>query len=281
MRFGFVTCVGLGLACIEEIYEVGGELDVVLTLPDEVATEKSGRAYVDSFCLARGIPVCKVEDINSDAAIQAVRAANIDWLFIIGWSQIVQRELLKVPRRGCLGMHPTLLPEGRGRAAIPWAIIKGLTQTGVTLFKLDEGVDTGPVLAQEVIAVSSREDAGTLYEKVKRAHRLLIRRSWRPLFHSTVTAAAQDERRASCWPVRRPEDGRLHAGMSVELADRLVRATTRPYPGAFLETGSSILRIWSGEILTGAREPAGSALRIKFADGVFEATDYDRSSTSH
>lgn len=275
MRFGFVTCVQLGQVCMEEIYEIGGALDLVLTLPDEAAPSKSGRVYVDEFCRERKIPLLKVDNINDQVAVQAICKAKIDWLFIIGWSQIAKAPLLEAPVRGCLGMHPTLLPEGRGRAAIPWAILKGLKKTGVTLFKLDEGVDSGPILGQHVIEVGQREDAGTLYQKVMGAHRALIGDNLKNLEDGTGEFSPQDETEASYWPARRPEDGLLHSGMKVRDADLLVRAVTHPYPGAFYQMPDQLIRVWRG-YTSDAELPADeTTLPLRFMDGCLYATDYD------
>lgn len=269
MRFGFVTCVQLGLSCMEEIYAAGGTLDLALTLPDDRAQAKSGRVYLDAFCAERGVELVKVSNINDPDAIDAVTSRGIDWLFVIGWSQIARRAALEAPSRGVLGMHPTLLPVGRGRAAIPWAILKGLSETGVTLFKLDEGVDTGPILAQECIPLDARETATTLYQKVNAAHRTLIRSVWPALEAGTLELYPQDDAQATLWPGRTPEDGRIVPAMTVQQADRLVRAVTRPYPGAFYDAGGRRLRVWSGA--PGARE--GHVLDL--ADGPYTALDYE------
>jgi len=273
MRFGFVTCVRLGLACMEEIYRVGGKLEVVFTLLDEQARGKSGRIYVDAFCRRHGIPVVKSRNVNDAAVIDAVREYRLDWLFIIGWSQIARAEILQAPARGVLGMHPTLLPVGRGRAAIPWAILKGLAETGVTLFQLDEGVDTGPVLAQHRVAIAPDETATALYDKVQEAHRLLIREVWAGLEADRIQPVPQDESQATNWPGRTPEEGRITADMSVQQVERLVRAVTHPYPGAFLDREGRRLRIWKGRV-PGPGGKAASGLRILLKDGEYEATDY-------
>ena len=270
MRIGFVTCVQLGLACMEEIYAAGGHLDFAMTLRDDRAAAKSGRVFIDAFCGERGIPLAKIVNINDPDAVAAIREADLDWLFIIGWSQIARGEVLAAPRKGVLGMHPTLLPEGRGRAAIPWAILKGLKETGVTLFKLDEGVDTGPILAQERLAIGEREDAGSLYARVNEAHRLLVRHAWPDLVADRLALQPQDPEAGSVWPGRKPEDGRLDPGMAVAEVDRLVRAVTRPYPGAFLDEGGRRLRIWKGAPAT----DGGAGLRLAFADGAFLALDH-------
>src|SRR5690606_1468973 len=94
------------------------------------------------------------------------------------WSQIGKEELLSVPRLGVLGMHPTLLPVGRGRAAIPWAILKNLESSGVTMFKLDQGVDTGDILEQVEIPLPEHVDASWLYDAVDSAHISLIKKAW-------------------------------------------------------------------------------------------------------
>ena len=88
MRFGFVTCVQLGLSCMEAIDEVGGRLAVAATLQDHLAREKSGRVYLDEFCGSRGIPLVKLRSINDPQALAELARLELDWLFIIGWSQI-------------------------------------------------------------------------------------------------------------------------------------------------------------------------------------------------
>jgi len=274
MRFGFVTCVQLGLSCMEEIYAAGGSLDLAITLRDELARTKSGRVYLDEFCAERGIPLLKSAHINDQEVIDNIRDTRIDWLFIIGWSQIAGARLLAAPEVGVLGMHPTLLPEGRGRAAIPWAILKGLQRTGVTLFKLDEGVDTGPILAQEVLELCPDETATTLYARVAEAHRTLIRRNWPHLVDDGISLQTQDESMATEWPGRRPDDGLIKPDqMTVQEIDRLVRAVTQPYPGAFLDVDNHRIRVWSGT----ANDSYGSdveSLRIIALDGPYFATKF-------
>jgi len=276
MRFGFVTCVQLGLACMEEIYRVGGKLELVISLRDDQATKKSGRIYVDDFCRRHGIAVVKSRNVNDPEPVLAVLERQIDWLFIIGWSQIARADVLSAPRRGVLGMHPTLLPEGRGRAAVPWAILKNKIETGVTLFQLDEGVDTGPVLAQHRIPIASDETATTLYTRVQEAHRLLIAQVWDDLVNDRIRPAPQDHARATEWPGRTPEDGRITANMTVMDVERLVRAVTHPYPGAFWDTGSERIRIWSGRVAQNGESQPGSAFRIHLADGHYDALEYQR-----
>ncbi len=279
MKFGFVTCVQLGLACMDEIYRAGGRLDLAMTLPDDRAAAKSGRVYIDDFCTERGIPLVKTRNVNDLQAIEAVRTRGIDWLFIIGWSQIAREEMLQAPRKGAIGMHPTLLPRGRGRASIPWAILKGLDRTGVTMFQLDSGVDTGPILAQLELPLAADETATQLYQRVAEAHRLLIARVWKDLESGRLQAKPQDASQASVWPGRKPEDGRIDVHMTCQEVERLVRAVTRPYPGAFLDAAGKRYRIWSGRMLPQApSEPVREkedGLLLGLKDGGYQATEWE------
>lgn len=279
-RIGFVTCVELGFACVQEIYELGGALDLVITLNDHRSRNKSGRVFMDEFCARHGAPLLKIGNINDATAVQAVRDYGLDWVLVVGWSQIARRPFLDSSGAGSLGMHPTLLPTGRGRAPIPWAILKGLTETGVSLFKLDEGVDTGPVAVQERLAIGHDETATTLYARVADAHRRLIARAWQQLVEGTLAFTAQDERLATVWPGRRDEDGEIRESMPCAAAGRLVRATTRPYPGAFLSRPQGRYRVWSGQthagrqVLEETRTDAAGHLWFPLRDGCFEATEW-------
>ncbi|HSR54426.1 MAG TPA: formyltransferase family protein [Acidobacteriota bacterium] len=267
---------------MEEIYQASGRLHLALTLPDEKARKKSGRVYLDDFCRRRGIPLFKYPNINDPDAVETIRANEIDWLFIIGWSQIARKPVLDAVKRGAIGMHPTLLPRGRGRAAIPWAIIKGLEETGVTMFQLDEGVDSGPILAQERLPLSADETATRLYRRVAQAHRNLIGRAWPRLIDDSLSPQPQDDAEATYWEGRRPQDGRIDEDMVVAQADRLIRATTRPYPGAFIDAAGKRFRIWQSQAASDPErttriqvDKTTGSLLFRLKDGWLESPDWE------
>jgi methionyl-tRNA formyltransferase len=259
---------------MEAIYDAGGGLVFAGTLLDTQASNKSGRVFLDDFCSRRGIPLAKFRNINDADGVAAIRGANLDWLMIIGWSQIAREEILALPGRGVLGMHPSLLPVGRGRAAVPWAILLDLPETGVTMFKLDGGVDTGPIVAQVRLPLDAREDATSLYKRVNDAHRTLILDNWAALVAGNISFLPQDETRSSIWAARTPEDGRLLPTMPVYSADRLIRAVTRPYPGAFIDLQGRRLRIWKAEPGGSGPPPTSDpAEALVFGDGWLHILD--------
>lgn len=271
MKIAFCTCVQIGLSCIESIIKSGGKFDLLLTLYDEKSKNKSGRIYLDEVAKKSNTPLFKLNHINDFEVQEVLRKYKIDWLFIIGWSQIASLDLISTPKKGVIGAHPTLLPEGRGRAAVPWAILNGLTKTGVTFFKMDEGVDTGPILDQYEIVLSENENATGLYKKVNSAHVKLIKQIWPKLIEGSLVGIKQDESKATYWEGRTPSDGELRTTMSVNEVEKLVRATTHPYPGAFmiLDDKTKIV-IWAGAI--SAQE---NSVQLHFCDGVYYAIDYE------
>jgi methionyl-tRNA formyltransferase len=238
-------------------------------LHDHKAQKKSGRIYLDDFATKKHIPLLKVNHINDNEVKRALHEYEIDYLFIIGWSQIADQELINIPKLGTYGIHPTLLPVGRGRAAIPWAIIKGADKTGVTLFQLDTGVDTGPIVDQLVIPIDSHETANTLYNKVNSAHEDLIAKVYTSMENETILLKKQDESKATYWEGRTPADGEIKADMTVEEAERLIRATTHPYPGAFIKTDYGKRILWSAEIVENPRNP------LKLANGIINILDFE------
>ena len=271
MKLGFVTCVQLGFSCMDAIYKAGGELQVVITLKDNKAKNKSGRVYLDEFCKNHSIDLVKIDHINDDDVINVIDKYNLDWLFIIGWSQIANKRLLKTLRLGVLGIHPTLLPKGRGRASIPWAIIKGLEETGVTLFKLDEGVDTGPILSQHKIPLTNSTTAAELYTSVNNAHVNLIADIIPKMLNESIQLQEQNSSYATEWEGRVPADGEINLKASVVTAERLVRATTKPYPGAFIMINDKKHIIWKARLVN----EYSQNLCLEFKDGLLECFEWE------
>jgi len=271
MKLGFVTCVQLGFSCMEAIYKAGGKLQVAITLFDEKAKNKSGRMYLDDFCQSNSIDLIKIDHINDDHVIDVIKKYDLDWLFIIGWSQIANKRLLDAPKSGVLGMHPTLLPKGRGRASIPWAIIRGLEETGVTLFKLDEGVDTGPILSQYKIPLSDSTTSTELYHSVNNAHVNLMTSIIPKILNGGVTLQEQNHADATEWVGRTPKDGEIDLNDLVKTAERLVRATTKPYPGAFVLIDDKKYIIWKAELANEKTE----SLCLAFNDGFLECLEWE------
>jgi len=271
MKIAFCTCVTLGLSCIEKIHSLGYNFALFITLEDHLSQKKSGRVYLDNVAEKNNTPLLKINHINDREVLQAIKDYEIDWLFIIGWSQIASEEVINSCNKGVIGAHPTLLPKGRGRAAIPWSIIKGLDKTGLTFFKMDIGVDTGDILEQIEIPISSEETSSTLYDKVNIAHIDLMKKIWPQILDNSISPVKQDNSKASYWEGRKPKDGEINPEiMNLDEVDRLVRATTKPYPGAFLIHKKKKIIIWEG-----IKNSTSKGMKIKCSDGIYLATKFE------
>lgn len=273
-KLAFVTSVELGFACIRKIYSCGANLSLVVTLNDKTSTAKVGRVTLDQFCSLNRIPLLKIDHINDPVVTKEILKLGIDWLFIIGWSQLAGSEILSAPKKGVLGMHPTLLPEGRGRAPIPWAILKGLKTTGVTLFKMDEGVDSGPIAGQIAIPLNKTTTASELYAAVINSHQLLITQCIPKLLDGTIRFVPQNDSLATYWPARKPSDGEINLNGSVWDAERMVRALSKPYPGAYCILGDKNTIIWNATVVPLDMPPKDIPF-LSFYDGYLIINDME------
>ncbi|MEE4201447.1 methionyl-tRNA formyltransferase [Erythrobacter sp.] len=220
---------------------------VVVTLTQDLSKRHSDFVDLEPLAKENGIPVVRVRNINDPASIEAVRAEAPDTLFIVGWSQICGADFMQLAPDRAIGYHPTALPRMRGRAALPWTILNDEKITGGSLFWMDDGIDTGDILEQRFFHIAPRETARTLYDKHMAALDAMIRASLVSLASDAPPRRKQDEACATYAARRRPEDGRIDWAASVETIDRLIRAVSRPYPGAFTTHSGKRLVIWNAE----------------------------------
>jgi methionyl-tRNA formyltransferase len=270
MRLVWVSFDVMGRDCLAAAAEAGAEVAAVVTLPGPIEPDRSGQCSFDEIAERLGARLIETADVNSPETVAAVREADPDLIFVVGWSQLVLDEFIGIPRHGVFGMHPTLLPRHRGRAAIPWAILSGLATTGVTLFEIADGTaDSGPIVGQVEVPIAPEETATTLYEKVTEAHVELVRRFVPQLLDGTAPRVPQDTRRASAWPRRGPADGIIDWETRAPYLHDWVRAQTRPYPGAFTFLGDERLVVWRARPveLEGAA-PAGTVVGRDGVDAI-------------
>lgn len=257
LRIALVGAVHSTETALRAVAECGHEPVLLFTLP----VQKQGRHsdFVDLGPLAEelGAPVVRIDDVNAPEAVAALRAAAPDILLVIGWSRICGAEFRGVARLGTLGYHPTLLPKMRGRAALAWTILLDLKRSGGTLFWMDEGVDSGEIAAQEAFDIPPGTTLPELIELQLAAQARMMPPLFAKLDAGLRPAEPQDHREATYLAVRRPADGEIDWTRSADEIERLVRAVTRPFPGAFSRLGERDLIVWSARV---ARYPQWHAM---------------------
>lgn len=262
-RFAFVTGHEFGRRALEGLLASAPSLDGELRCELVIELDRSRSAATVGFSSAaevadqHRIPRLAVTDGSLVGSIDALRKADPHYLLVIGWSRLVSAEVLDLPRVlhgggdprrnspawGCVGMHPTRLPEGRGQAPIPWTILRGLEKTALSTFHLEDGADTGGIISQHALAVRPRETSSSLFSRFTDLHfhageDLALRLAAR-----AVGSEPQDDGAASVWPRRNPKDGLLNPCGDLNTLDRMVRALSGPYPRPFVRIPDGEVRI--------------------------------------
>lgn len=223
-------------------------LDAVVTLPPKLSQRHSDFVDISEAARAKDCRVIHVDNINKDDALDALGKVAADYVFVMGWSQICGPRFMTLFEDRIIGYHPAALPRLRGRAAIPWTIIQQEPITAGSLFWIDAGTDTGAILDQQFFHVAPLETASSLYAKHMAALTAMLDRSLTLLAQDQPVRAVQDEALAT-WAARRvPMDGLIDWTRPAPEIARLVRASGRPYPGAFTRLNGSDLHIWSASV---------------------------------
>ena len=233
MRVAFVGAVEGSAIALDALNLAGAPPGLVVTLPAEAASRHSDFVDLTPIAGAGGSAVLHAADVNAPTVIDALRDFEVDLVLVIGWSQICREAFRSVARVGNIGFHPAPLPRMRGRAVIPWTILLGESDTAASLFWLDDGVDSGPILLQEPIAVAADETARTLYAKHTSALARMLPRAVELVRSGRAPRIEQDHSCATYCAKRTPDDGLIDWNAPAQEVLRLVRAVGEPYPGAF------------------------------------------------
>lgn len=243
MRTVLIGAVESSLVALRTMSHAGEPPAAVVTLPLDRAGRHSDFVDLRPEAARAGVSVVEAAQANAPEALARIRSFEPDHVFVIGWSQILGRELLSIPRGGTIGYHPAALPELRGRAVIPWTVLTRRKSTGSTLFWVDDGVDTGDILAQEVFDVAHDETARSLYAKHMGALERILARAVRDLSAGRRPRTPQDHSRATVCAKRTAEDGVIDWSRSAPEIWTLIRAVGDPYPGAFTFAGPKKLKL--------------------------------------
>lgn len=286
LRAVVVGAVGSTQVLLEELTRSPDwEVPLVVTLPPQLHSRHSDIVDLEPLALSAGAELLTIARSNDPATLSVVRAARPDYVFVVGWSQLVGPDFLAIASRGSIGYHPAPLPRLRGRAAIPWTILLNEPISASSLFWIAEGTDDGDILAQKYFHVAADETAQTLYDKHMNALRIMLREALPRLAAGEQPRVVQDERYAT-WSTRRtPADGRIDWHSDAISIDRLIRAVGRPYPGAFTQAGARRLTAWNARVVAGEARyhaipgqilaKADGKLLVQTGNGLIELTDWD------
>jgi len=237
-----------GLRALANTYDVMG----IVTQPDRA----SGRGRelkappVKTLALELGIPVIQPEKLRQLEAMEQLRTWNPELIVVAAFGQILRKEVLDLPRFGCINVHASLLPRWRGAAPINAAILHGDRETGVTIMKMDVGLDTGPMLSRRSMPLTQEDTAGSVFEKLSTLGADLLIETLPDYLSGNLTPTPQPEEGVTYAPMMKKEEGRLDFTQPAEELERRVRALN-PWPGAFMEFDGVLLKVHRARVETG------------------------------
>jgi methionyl-tRNA formyltransferase len=228
------------------LHAAGHDIQLVITQPDRLGNRmKVAPPPVKVAAVELGLPVMQPERVREPEVVERVRGLQPDVLVVVAYGQIIPRALLEIPRYGAVNVHASLLPRHRGAAPIAHAILAGDRETGVTIMKMDEQLDHGPVLAAEKTKIGEREDAVALTGRLAEIGARLLVETLERL--ERIEAVEQKHDLATAAPRLDREVGELDWRMGAQEIDRRVRAL-QPWPGATLPTRRGRVKVLSGHV---------------------------------
>lgn len=233
-----IGCVG-----IEALLANDFEIAAVFTHVDD-AHENIWFDSVAELAAEKGIPVYAPEDINHPVWEKRIREMEPDLIFSFYYRNMVKSQILDIPKFGCINLHGSLLPAYRGRSPVNWVLVNGETETGVTLHYMTPSADAGDIIAQRSIAISYFDTAKTLFQRTITEAAGMLAETLPLIKDGSAPSVAQDNSKASYYGGRRPKDGEIDWTRSAEEVRNLVRAVTKPYPGAFTYISDRKTLIW-------------------------------------
>jgi len=275
-RIVFAGTPDFSVPALDALVGAGVAPVAVFTQPDRPAGR--GRRLtpppVKRAAEAHGLAVHQPERLGDDEAAQ-IRALAPDLMVVVAYGQILRRNVLEAPRRGCVNVHASLLPRWRGAAPIQRALLAGDEQTGVTLMQMDEGLDTGPMLAREATAISADETAGSLHDRLARVGADLLVAHLDDLLAGAITPEPQPEEGVTYAAKLTNAESWLDPAEPAEQLERRVRALA-PVPGARVHLGETQVRVLAAHAAAGQPDDQPGTVAAAGSQGIEVATGQGR-----
>ncbi len=268
MKIVFMGTAELSCASLETLAgDKAFSVAAAVTQPDKPKGRdlKLQPSPVKSLALKLNLPVLQPSRARDEQFIAELRALKPDLIVVVAYGHILPQAILDLPKFGCLNVHTSLLPKYRGAAPIQWAIANGETDTGVTVMKMDAGLDTGPIVSQRRTAILPEDNSATLHDRLARLGAELLAQTIPDFVAGKVQPQPQPVEGASHSPKIKKVDGHIDWSLPAKTIWNRLRAFT-PWPGAFTflagKPNPHLLKIWKAEIV----EQSGGTGEILSAD---------------
>jgi methionyl-tRNA formyltransferase len=251
MRIMFMGTPDFAVSTLEEISKTNHEVVAVVTQPDKPKGRSDKLIYtpVKEKALELGIKVYQPTRVKDDSFMEILEEINPELIVVVAFGQILPKRVLDYPKYGCINVHASILPKYRGSAPIQWAVIDGEKETGVTIMKMDEGVDTGDIIDVATIKLDRKETGGSLFDKLSILGGKLLADNLEKIESGNVNPIKQDESLATHAGMLSKDMGNINFKESEAAAiERLIRGLN-PWPSAFTKLSGKTLKIWDADVL--------------------------------
>lgn len=252
MKAVFMGTPDFAVPTLQKMIDMGIEVTAVVTQPDKAKGRGKKVIYspVKECALAHDLPVYQPVRIRKEPEfIQTLRDMQPDVIVVVAFGQILPKEILDIPRLGCVNVHASLLPKFRGAAPIQWSIIDGEEVTGVTTMLMDAGLDTGDMLLKTEIPMDPKETGGSLHDKLAAVGGELLEKTLIGLEAGTIVPEKQDDSQAGEYArMLDKELGHIDFNQPAVVIERLIRGLN-PWPSAYTYIDGKTLKIWEAEVL--------------------------------
>jgi len=271
MKIVFAGTPEFAAVALRALLDARHEVTLVLTQPDRPAGRglKAQPSAVKRLAQERGLKILQPSSLKSEDVTRVVAGEAPEVIIVAAYGLIFPEMLLKLPLLGCLNIHASLLPRWRGAAPIQRALLAGDTATGVTIMQMEAGLDTGPILLQETVAIATDETAGTLHDRLAALGARLIVRA----LAEQPAARQQDDARATYAPRISKDEFELDWRRPAVELERQVRAFN-PAPGAVTQLGAAAVKIWRARVQPGVTGTPGTVSAVG-PDGIAVACGKD------
>ena len=260
----------LGVAAIEALASAGAHIQAVVVPSNRTGDDVE---FIKSYARNHGLQLLIQPPRKTvEPFVGELRRIDPDLILVWSYPMILPRSVIEVPHLGSINVHGGLLPQYRGGHVMQWAIIKGESETGVAVHYMDEGIDTGPIVAQEHFPIESDDDALTVRQKLRVTGVRLLKAWWPAIAEGRAPRDKQDESKARYYPLRTSDDGVIDWGASSYDIHNLVRALVRPWPGAFTFVENEKLIVWKSRILPGQGESVPGVVAMVDQSGAYVHT---------
>lgn len=249
MRVVFMGTPDFAVGILEEIIRAGHEVVLVVTQPDKPKGRGNTMQFppVKECALEHGIEVFQPKKIRDDANVEYLKKYAPDIMIVAAFGQILSKNILDLPKYGCVNVHASLLPKYRGAAPIQWAIINGDEITGVTTMRMDVGIDTGDMIAKRQVRIACDETGGSLFDKLTEAGAKLCVETMEMLEKGTAEFTPQDNEASTHTSMITKELGNIDWTKSAVEIERLIRGLN-PWPSAYTHLNNKTFKIWKARV---------------------------------